>query len=130
MFRPIVHMLLHLVVPGVVARWLYADYWRHVWVVMLLTMAVDLDHLFAEPVYAPGRCSVGFHPLHSYWAIGAYVFMTLVPMVQRLVFPKYKHPQEMFLLPMSLIPLTGVVGLGLLIHMVLDGLDCFWMSIE
>ena len=26
---------------------------------------IDLDHLLADPVYAPDRCSIGFHPLHT-----------------------------------------------------------------
>lgn len=67
---------------------------------MMATMAVDLDHLLAVPVYDPNRCSIGYHPLHSYYAIGVYVIL--------LFFPK-----------------TRIVGLGLVIHMILDYLDCF-----
>lgn len=66
---------------------------------MLLTMAVDLDHLLADPVYDPNRCGIGFHPLHSYPAIVAYAFL-LIPRMTRLV------------------------ALGLVIHMALDALDC------
>ena len=33
---------------------------------MMATMLVDLDHLFADPIYDPDRCSIGFHPLHQY----------------------------------------------------------------
>lgn len=70
---------------------------------MVATMLVDLDHLLVEPVYAPNRCSIGFHPLHSYWAVAIY---GLLAGFQR----------------------TRLVAIGLLIHMLLDGLDCFWMS--
>ncbi|MNR41653.1 hypothetical protein D3C85_1600670 [compost metagenome] len=63
-------------------------------------MVVDLDHLLAVPIYDPNRCSVGFHPLHSYYAIGVYVIL--------LFFPK-----------------TRLVGIGLVIHMILDYIDCF-----
>lgn len=72
---------------------------------MLATMLVDLDHLVADPIYAPNRCSIGFHPLHSYWAVAVYGLL--------LGFKK-----------------TRLVALGLMIHMVLDGLDCLWMSLE
>ncbi len=67
---------------------------------MMATMAVDLDHLLAVPIYDPNRCSIGYHPLHSYYAIGLYVIL--------LFFPK-----------------TRIVGVGLVIHMILDYLDCF-----
>lgn len=67
---------------------------------MMATMAVDLDHLLAVPMYDPNRCSIGFHPLHSYYAIGVYVIL--------LFFPK-----------------TRLVGIGLVIHMILDYIDCF-----
>jgi len=67
---------------------------------MMATMAVDLDHLLAVPIYDPNRCSIGFHPLHSYYAIGVYVIL--------LFFPK-----------------TRLVGIGLVIHMILDYIDCF-----
>lgn len=69
---------------------------------MLLTMAVDLDHLFAHPIYDPGRCSIGFHPLHTYPAIAVYAFLTL--------------PHA-----------TRLIGLGLIIHMMLDAVDCVVM---
>jgi len=70
------------------------------WLIMMATMAVDLDHLLAVPIYDPNRCSIGYHPLHSYYAIGLYVIL--------LFFPK-----------------TRIVGVGLVIHMILDYLDCF-----
>jgi hypothetical protein len=27
-----------------------------------------LDHLLADPVFDPNRCSIGFHLLHTLWA--------------------------------------------------------------
>jgi hypothetical protein len=65
-------------------------------------MLVDLDHLLADPVYDPGRCSIGFHPLHTWPAIAVYAAMTI--------------PRP-----------TRLVGLGLIIHMALDGLDCLML---
>jgi hypothetical protein len=72
---------------------------------MVLTMVVDLDHLLAEPVYDPGRCGIGLHPLHSYFAIMGYLAMIAVPKLR-------------------------LVAIGLVIHMVLDGFDCLWLTLE
>ena len=40
-------------------------------------MLVDLDHLLATPIFEAGRCSIGFHPLHSYYAIAVYFLLLL-----------------------------------------------------
>lgn len=97
-------MALHLLAPGLVAWGAYRARWRYAWVVMLLTMVIDLDHLLATPVYAPSRCSIGFHPLHTGWAIAAYLGLLLPPR-------------------------TRLIGAGLVLHMILDGIDCLWMSL-
>lgn len=98
----IIHLLLHVLVPGLVARLCFRERWQRAWLIMLATMAVDLDHLLADPVFDPGRCSIGFHPLHT------------LPL-----FPLY--------LVLAAVPRTRLIGLGLIIHMVLDGLDCTLM---
>ena len=66
-------------------------------------MVVDLDHLLADPIYDPDRCSMGFHPLHTAPAVAVYVLLA--------AWPK-----------------TRLVGVGLLIHMALDWVDCAWMT--
>ena len=66
---------------------------------MVATMLVDLDHLLAEPIYDPQRCSIGFHPLHQPLLFGFYAILCF--------FPK-----------------TRFVGIGLAIHMLLDSVDC------
>ena len=99
MIETAVHLLLHVAVPGPIARWAFRDRWRRAWLIMAATMVVDLDHLLADPVFDPNRCSIGFHPLHSWPAIGLYLAMTAMPA-------------------------TRLIGAGLLIHMGLDGLDC------
>ena len=104
MFRLIFHGLLHVIAPGVVARLGWPTHWRRAWLVMLLTLLVDLDHLLADPVFDPDRCSIGFHPLHSYAAIGIYVLLFLLPRAR-------------------------VVAVGLLVHMGVDTLDCWWMAL-
>ena len=102
MLRPVIHMLLHLVLPGVVARVAFRPIFLRAWLIMLATMLIDIDHLLADPVYDPGRCSIGFHPLHHYPLIAVYAGLA--------IFPK-----------------TRLVGIGLLLHMLLDGIDCLWM---
>ena len=66
---------------------------------MMATMAVDLDHLMANPIYDPNRCSIGFHPLHRTLPICIYLLL--------MCFPK-----------------TRLVGAGLSLHMLLDSIDC------
>jgi len=103
MLRPIVHGLLHVLVPGLVARLGWAERWGRAWLVMVLTNAVDLDHLLADPVYDADRCSLGFHPLHSW-------------------------PAQPVWIALALWPRTRVLGVGVVLHMLLDGLDCFLMG--
>ncbi|WP_223789092.1 DUF6122 family protein [Marinicella meishanensis] len=93
------HILLHVLVPLLVAVLFYRDKWFKAMLIMLLTMLVDVDHLWADPIYDPERCSIGFHPLHHPGLLPIYALLMV-------------HPK------------TRLVGLGLLIHMVLDGLDC------
>jgi hypothetical protein len=94
-----IHILLHVVVPLAIAWLFFRDRWQRAFIIMLTTMLVDIDHLLATPLYDPNRCSIGFHPLHTWLAIA--VYFTL-------------------LLPKS----TRLIGLGLVIHMALDALDC------
>lgn len=66
---------------------------------MTATLLVDLDHLLASPIYDPGRCSIGFHPLHELAPIALYVLLC--------TFKKMRY-----------------IGIGLVIHMMLDSIDC------
>ena len=100
--RSIVHLALHFVVPLAVALAFFRARWRSAFLIMIATMLVDLDHLLATPLYDPNRCSIGFHPLHTWPAMIVYVGL-LVPKRTRLI------------------------GLGLAIHMALDGIDCIGM---
>jgi len=103
--RAIVHLALHGAVPAAIAYAFYRDRFWQAWLMMLAGVLVDVDHLLADPVYDPGRCSIGFHPLHGYAAIGAYALMTAWSRLR-------------------------LLGIGLLVHMALDGIDCAWMSFE
>ncbi len=102
--QPVVHYSLHLLVPGLIAYLFFREDWKKAWLIMLATMLVDLDHLFAWPdVFVPNRCSINFHPFHTYWAMGIYALM--------ITFPP-----------------TRIAGVGLLFHMVTDWQDCLWMN--
>ncbi len=65
---------------------------------VLAANLIDLDHLLADPIYDPDRCSIGFHPLHSFWAMPFYVA--------------------------GLFWRTRYFALGVILHLVADGLDC------
>ena len=58
--RAVIHLVLHVLVPVTVARAFFRPRWRRAAFIMLATMAVDLDHLLADPIYSPGRCSIGY----------------------------------------------------------------------
>lgn len=94
------HMTLHFLVPLLLARLLFRNHWLRAYAIMMATMLVDIDHLLANPIYDPQRCSIGFHPLHRLFMVPLYVALCL--------FPK-----------------SRLVGLGLVIHMALDSLDCY-----
>lgn len=79
LLQTIVHYSLHLLVPALLAWLFFRSCWRRAYLVMLLTMLVDLDHLLATPIFDPNRCSVGFHYLHSYPMIVLYAVMCVLP---------------------------------------------------
>ncbi len=102
------HLIFHFVVPALVALAFYRPRWWRAFIIMMATMLVDLDHLIANPIYDPQRCSIGFHPLHQPWFIAVYLVLCFQPK-------------------------TRLIGLGLLIHMALDSIDCqstngVWMT--
>ena len=82
-----------------VATIFFRSYLISAYLLMIATMVVDLDHLLADPIYDPSRCSIGFHPLHQPWFIVLYLAFCL--------FPK-----------------TRIIGIGLVLHMALDSIDC------
>jgi hypothetical protein len=93
------HLVLHFVVPAIITALFYRKIWKVAYLVMITTMLVDIDHLFASPIYDPSRCSIGFHPLHQLWFIALYSALCFIPK-------------------------TRLVGIGLSIHMALDAIDC------
>jgi len=115
------HILLHIVAPFAVARIFCRTHWKRAFAVMIMAMIVDLDHLLADPVYDPNRCSINTHPLHTLPAIGAYLALALAPRVLRrrstvATVESLEHPFQWI----------QWAGVGLVLHMGLDWLDC-WM---
>ena len=102
--QQILHYFLHLILPLIIAYAFYRKKWKKVYLIFLATMLVDLDHLFANPIYEACRCSIGFHPLHSYVACGIYAVC--------LFFPKVR-----------------IIAIGLLMHMATDYIDCILSNI-
>lgn len=99
-----VHYFLHLIFPGVAAYIVAPGFkkpWLKIYIVLLGTMLVDIDHLLADPIYDAQRCGIGFHPLHSWPAWIIYIFM--------IIYPNFW---------------SRVVGVGLLFHMLVDWGDC------
>jgi len=40
---------------------------------------IDVDHLLADPIFDPNRCSIGFHLLHGWQAALGFGALMLVP---------------------------------------------------
>lgn len=73
--------------------------------VMVAANLIDLDHLLADPIFDPERCSIGFHLLHGWEAALAYGVMLLVPRWW-----------------------VRALGLGALWHLMVDAGDCAAMT--
>ena len=100
MSRPLIHYGIHFLVPLLIAAIFYRGSFFKTLAILYLGMLIDLDHLWANPIFDPNRCSVGFHFLHSYVAIGVYI-------------------ASVFWKP------TRIIGIGLLIHILADTVDCW-----
>lgn len=77
--RHLIHYSLHLLVPFAIAKLFWKENWRTAGFIMLATMLMDLDHLLADPIFDPNRCSLGFHPLHTVWAGLVYCGLLAMP---------------------------------------------------
>jgi len=100
MIQTVIHCFSHFGVPLIIAYMFFRDDYKRVYLILLATMLVDLDHLLATPIFSPNRCSINFHPLHTYYAMAVYMVMLFLP-------KPYK-----------------IIGLGLLLHMLTDLNDC------
>lgn len=102
MVRPLIHYGIHFLAPVIIAWLWYRPQFKKACIILLSGILIDADHLWAHPVFDPHRCSIGFHPLHTYSAIAVYALLFLVPK-------------------------TRLFGLALLLHIAADATDCLLM---
>ena len=102
MIQTLTHYGCHFLIPLAIAMLWYKTQWKTAYLIMICAMLIDLDHLLATPIFSPNRCSINFHPLHSYYAIAVYVLLLL--------------PKK-----------TRLIGLGLVVHIFSDAVDCTFM---
>lgn len=99
-----IHYSLHLAFPLFVAFVFFKKEWKKVYLILIMTILVDLDHLVAEPIFQADRCSINFHFLHTYHAMFIYVVLLF-----------FRKP-------------FNLIGIGLLFHMFTDCIDCLMMN--
>ncbi len=103
MIRFIAHYGIHFILPLVIAYFFFKENRWQVALILLLGIVLDIDHLLANPIFDASRCSINFHPLHSYWAIILYVVL--------LFFRK-----------------SRLWGIAFLIHILADVVDCLFIG--
>ncbi len=102
MLRFFLHYGIHFIVPLAMAYIFYRPQYGKAMLILLAGIVLDVDHLLADPIFSADRCSIGFHPLHGYWAIALY-FLLLFPTK------------------------TRIWGLAFLIHILADVVDCSFL---
>ncbi|MBT8282965.1 MAG: hypothetical protein KJO86_04435 [Muriicola sp.] len=105
MLRFFLHYGIHFIVPVAVGLLFFKNNQKRVILILLAAILIDLDHLLADPIFDPDRCSINYHFLHQYWAIAVYTLFLLIK------------------------PLR-IWGIGLLIHILADWTDCLLMGFE
>ncbi|TLP80578.1 DUF6122 family protein [Maribacter sp. ACAM166] len=105
MIRFLAHYGIHFIVPILITFYFYKD--NRVWVAIILLsgILIDVDHILANPMFDPNRCSINFHPLHNYWAIALYIVLFSIKK-------------------------TRVFGLAFLLHILADIVDCLFIHSE
>ena len=99
-FKFLLHYSFHFLVPIAIALIFFKKKWFQVYLIFIGTMLIDLDHLLANPIFDPNRCSINFHPLHTYYAAGAYMLMVIPKKIR-------------------------ILGIAFLLHLFTDYLDCY-----
>ena len=102
MAQTITHYGLHFGLPLIIALSFFKHNWIRAYLIMIFGMLIDLDHLLASPIFDSSRCSINFHPLHSYYAIFVYLLLLLTKR-------------------------TRLLGIGLIVHIISDTADCLLM---
>jgi len=97
------HYFLHFGFPLFIALCFFRKDWKKVYLILIATMLVDLDHLLANPIFQANRCSINFHLLHSFYVMWIYLVLLFL-----------KRP-------------FNIIGIGLVLHMLTDFIDCMIM---
>ena len=100
-FQPLIHYGGHWMAPFAIAAIFWREHWVKAGFIIAAANLIDLDHLLADPIFDPNRCSIGFHLLHGWEAALAYFLMLGVPQWW-----------------------VRALGLGALWHLAIDGMDC------
>lgn len=103
MLRFCLHYGIHFIAPIVIGYFFYKEQRLRAIIILLAAILIDLDHILATPIFEANRCSINFHPLHTYWAMGIYISL--------LFFKK-----------------TRIFGIALLLHMLADFVDCLFIN--
>ncbi len=103
MLRHFLHYGIHFLIPILLALIFFKENRIQVMLILLAGIVLDIDHVVANPIFDPNRCSIGFHPLHSYLLIPVYFGLTL-----------WKK--------------TRIIGLALVIHILADTVDCLFIG--
>ncbi|MDT0641503.1 DUF6122 family protein [Zunongwangia sp. F363] len=104
MLQAFTHYFLHFIAIGAIAYLYDKENWKNNWMILIATMLVDLDHVFANPVFDAERCGIGYHPMHTAPAIILYLLGVLFAKNQ----------------------LLKLIFIGLLFHMFTDFTHCLW----
>ena len=104
--QTLIHYFLHFGFPLFIAIAFFRREWKKAYLILLATMLVDIDHLVANPIFQANRCSINFHPLHTYYAMLVYFALLFL-----------RKP-------------LNIIGIGLLFHMLTDFTDCLMMSVS
>ncbi|TCK66704.1 hypothetical protein DFQ05_1978 [Winogradskyella wandonensis] len=102
MLQSITHYGIHFLGPLIVALLFFKNQWKTAFIIMVLGILIDVDHLLATPIFDANRCSINYHVLHTFYAIAIYSLLALLKK-------------------------TRLIGLGLLIHILADIADCSFM---
>ncbi|WP_299192407.1 DUF6122 family protein [uncultured Erythrobacter sp.] len=105
LLQPILHYGGHWLAPFLIALVIWRAHWLRAGLVMTSANLIDLDHLLADPIFDPERCSIGFHLLHGWEAGIVYVLLLAVPRWW-----------------------VRALGLGALWHLAVDYGDCMMMG--
>lgn len=105
MLRFALHYGIHFLVPVAVGLLFFKNNKWQIILILLAGILIDIDHLWADPIFDSNRCSINFHPLHSYWAIAVYFALLFFKRVR-------------------------IFGIAALIHMLADATDCLFLILQ